>query len=74
MAQKDGQAILISVASVPALSFRIGMQYLRMKRSARKARGRFYRELLSSGIPRYQAKDLADQYVSIVSLRSILRR
>lgn len=67
------QAILISVVQAPILSFRIGVQYLHMKRSANRARGRFYRELVNGGIPKQQAKDLADQYVSAISIRSIIK-
>jgi hypothetical protein len=67
------QAILVSVVQAPFLSFRIGVQYLRMKRSANKARGRFYKELINGGIPKQQARDLADEYVSAVSIRSIVK-
>jgi hypothetical protein len=67
------QAILISVVQAPILSFRIGLQYLRMKRSANKARGRFYKELIDGGIPRQQARELADEYVSAISIRSIVK-
>lgn len=66
------QAILVSVAQAPILSFRIGVQYLHMKRSANKARGRFYNELINGGIPKQQARALADDYASAVSIRSII--
>jgi hypothetical protein len=67
------QAILISIVQVPKLSFRVGLQYLRLKRSANKARGRFYKELINGGVPKQQAKNLADLYVSAVSIRSIVK-
>jgi hypothetical protein len=73
MKQMEGlnrQAIGVSLVQAPALLFRVGLQYLRMKRSANKARGRFYAELVHSGIPKQQARELADQYVSVVSIRS----
>jgi hypothetical protein len=67
------QAIGVSLVQAPALLLRVGLQYLRMKRSANKARGRFYAELVRGGIPKRQAKELADEYASVVSIRSILR-
>lgn len=73
MDETNRQAILISVVQAPILSFRIGLQYLRLKRSANKARGRFYKELIDGGIPKQQAKELADEYVSAVSIRSIVK-
>jgi hypothetical protein len=67
------KAIAVALVQAPALLYRVGIQYLRMKRSVNKARGRFYRELIRGGIPRRQARDLADQYVSAVSLRSMMQ-
>jgi hypothetical protein len=73
MEDNDREAVLVAVAHAPALTLRLGLQYLRMRRSANKARGRFYKELINGGIPKEQAKDLADQYVSAVSIRSIIK-
>jgi hypothetical protein len=73
METMNRQVILFSVVHAPVLSYRVGLQFLRMKRSAKKARARFYKELLSSGIPPRQAKDLADRYVSVVSIRSLIQ-
>ena len=72
MEKKNRQAILLSVVHAPVITYRVGLEFLRMKRSAKKARGRFYKELLSGGIPPRQAKDLADQYASAVSIRSMI--
>lgn len=72
MAKMNRQAILMSTAHAPILFYRVGLQYLRMKRSAKKARGRFYKELISGGVPPQEAKDLADQYVSAISVRSFM--
>lgn len=73
MVNLNRQAIGVSIVQAPALLFRVGIQYLRMKRSANKARGRFYTELVRGGVPKRQAKELADDYASAVSLRSILQ-
>lgn len=72
MEPRDRSAVLTIAANFPPLAFRLGLQYLRVKRSANRARNRFYKELVRSGLPRNQAKDLADQYVSAVSIRSIM--
>jgi hypothetical protein len=73
MATLNRQAVAVSAVQAPTLILRVGIQYLRMKRSANKARGRFYTELIRGGIPKPQAKELADQYVSVVSVRSIFQ-
>jgi hypothetical protein len=73
MVTMNRQAIAVTIVQAPALLFRVGLQYLRMKRSANKARARFYAELVRGGIPKRQAKELADQYVSVVSIRSIMQ-
>jgi hypothetical protein len=73
MADLNRQAIGVTIVQAPALLFRVGLQYLRMKRSANKARGRFYAELVRGGVPKRQAKELADDYASVVSVRSILQ-
>jgi hypothetical protein len=73
MVNLNRQAIGVSIVQAPTLLFRVGLQYLRTKRSANKARGRFYSELVRSGVPKRQAKELADEYASAVSIRSILQ-
>jgi hypothetical protein len=73
MVTLNRQAVAVTVVQAPVLFFRVGIQYLRIKRSANKARGRFYRELIQGGVPKSQAKELADQYVSAVSLRSTMQ-
>lgn len=73
MVTLNRQTIAVAIVQAPALLFRVGLQYLRMKRSAKKARGHFYAELVRGGIPKRQAKELADQYASAVSIRSIMQ-
>ena len=63
----------VTAVQAPVLIFRVGIQYLRIKRSVNRARGRFYSELIQGGVPKPQAKELADQYVSAVSLRSTMQ-
>jgi len=73
MATQDRSAVLTITARAPFLVIRLGIQYLRSKRTANKARSRFYNELISNGLPRHHAKDLADQYASVISVKSIIR-
>ena len=73
MVTLNRQATAVTIVQAPVLLFRVGLQYLRMKRSVNKARGHFYAELVRGGIPKRQAKELADQYASAVSIRSIMQ-
>jgi hypothetical protein len=73
MVTLNRQAVAVTAVQAPVLIFRVGIQYLRIKRSANRARGRFYSELIQVGVPKPQAKELADQYVSAVSLRSTMQ-
>ncbi|MDW5563445.1 MAG: hypothetical protein SA339_09485 [Methanomassiliicoccus sp.] len=73
MEPDDKEAVLMAAVHAPGLVMRVGLQYLRMKRSAIKARERFYRELVKSGMPTGDAKILADEYASLVSVRNLVR-
>ena len=73
MEPEDKEAVLVAVAHAPGLVIRIGMQYLRMRRSANKARGRFYRELIKGGMPIDDARILADEYASLASVRNLVQ-
>lgn len=72
MDEKGRGAVLYAVAYGPAIGLRVTVSYLKMKRAARRAEKRFYRELLRSGLPQEEAKGLATEYGSAVSLRSII--
>jgi hypothetical protein len=72
MDQKDRSAVLYAAALGPVVGLKVTVSYLRMKRAARRAEKSFYRELLRSGLPREEAKDLAQEYGSAVSIRSIV--
>lgn len=72
MDQKDRSAVLYAAALGPVVGLKVTVSYLRMKRAARRAEKSFYRELLHSGLPREEAKDLALEYGSAVSIRSIV--
>ena len=73
MVTLNRQTVAVTAVQAPVLIFRVGIQYLRIKRSANRARGRFYSELIRGGVPKPQAKELADQYVSAVGLRSTIQ-
>ncbi len=72
MEQKDRSAVLYTAAFGPLLGLRLSLPYLRMKRAARRAEKRFYRELVRSGLPRMEARYLAGEYASAISVRSML--
>jgi hypothetical protein len=72
MRQEDRSAVLYAAAFGPLLGLRLALSYLKMKRAARRAETRFYRELVRSGLPKIEARHLAEEYGSAVSVRSVL--
>lgn len=68
-----GEAVLKMAALTPLMALRLSGSYLRMKRQARRARRKFYRELASTGMSPRDADRLADEYASAASLRTVLR-
>mgnify|MGYP000827446721 CR=1 FL=1 len=69
---KDRSAVLVAVSNGPLLGIKVFLSYLRLKRAANRARGQFYQELLSSGVPGAEARWLADEYASAVSVRRMM--
>jgi hypothetical protein len=72
MDAKDRAAVLVAVSSAPVLSVKLLVSYLRLKRAANRARGRFYNGLMASGMPPREANRLADEYASAISIRNML--
>ncbi len=66
--------VLAVAANAPWLVWRLGISYLRYKRQAKRAGKVFFRSLVSNGIPEKEARDLADEYMSSLSLMSIMRQ
>jgi hypothetical protein len=73
MGPREGNTVLMAAAYGPIIAIRVGLQYLRIKRKANKARGRFYNELVRGGVPREQAAELADEYAGGLSIRSFFK-
>ncbi|HEY3421220.1 MAG TPA: hypothetical protein VGK23_11780 [Methanomassiliicoccales archaeon] len=73
MTGSDNGAIVIVVASMPLMAYRLLRSYLRVKVSAKKASKVFYRSLLASGLPKREAKALRDEYGAGMSLTSLIR-
>lgn len=72
MDEKDRSAVLYAVALGPSVGLKVTVSFLKMKRAARRAEKSFYHELLRSGLPREEAKDLALEYGSAVSVRNLI--
>jgi hypothetical protein len=72
MEQMDRSAVLYAIAYGPAIGLKVTISYLRMKRAARRAEKRFFQELIRSGLPRPEAKTLAEEYGAAVSVRSLM--
>jgi len=66
--------MMIAVAtSAPPLILRLFFSYLRAKRRANVADRRFFEAMVEGGVPREEARELADEYSSSISLRRIMR-
>ena len=65
--------VLIVVASMPFMLYRMFRSYMRVKASAKKASKDFYRSLLANGLPKREAKALRDEYGSGMSITSLIR-
>ncbi len=72
--KESGEMVLAVAANAPWLVWRLGISYLRYKRQAKRAGKVFFRSLVSNGIPEKEARDLADEYTSSLSLMSIMRQ
>jgi hypothetical protein len=72
MERSDRSAVLYATAYGPLLGMKVTLSYLRMKRAARRAEKGFYRELIRSGLPHQEAKGLAEEYGSAVSVRRLM--
>ena len=66
---------MLAVASnAPGLVWRLGISYLRYKRQAKRVGKVFFRSLVANGMPEKEARELADEYMSALSLMSIMRQ
>lgn len=65
--------VLAVAANAPSLVWRLGISYLRYKRQAKRAGKVFFHSLVSNGIPEKEARDLADEYMSALSFRKLVR-
>lgn len=66
---EDREAVLTVAAFAPTIAIRVGISFLKLKRRAKKAGKRFYKELVRNGVPPQEARKLADEYTSMVSIR-----
>lgn len=72
-AREAGPVMLAFAASAPTLLLRLFISYLKAKRRANAASKEFFRALIAGGIPKDEARSLADTYSSSVSIRKMMR-
>jgi hypothetical protein len=72
-AREAGLVMLAFAASAPTLLLRLFISYLKAKRRAKAASKEFFRALIAGGIPKDEARSLADTYSSSVSIRKMMR-
>jgi hypothetical protein len=63
--------VAMGIAYGAGAGLKVGFNYLRLKRKARKASAAFVRELERSGVPSDLARELGDEYGAEISVRSI---
>jgi hypothetical protein len=71
--KKGGEATLVVAAMMPSMVLTILRSYLHLRKEAKRSTREFYQSLLKNGVPKHEAKGLADEYNSLVSLRTILK-
>jgi len=73
MNPEEKNAFLIVVAAMPVLAWRTFVAFLRLRRTAKRSERSLYRTLVTQGIPRGQAKDLAYNYIEFTTLKFWIR-
>lgn len=74
MDRDEKAAMLYFTAAIPLMLLGLLRSFLRMKRQAVKAEKEFYRTLVANGVPHREAKALAYEYTSVVSLTFWIRQ
>ena len=74
MDRDEKAAILYVSAAIPLMLLGLLRSFLRMKRQAVKAEKEFYRTLVANGVPEREAKALAYEYTSVVTLSFWIRQ
>lgn len=64
--------VAMGIAYGTGAGLKVGFDYLRLKRKARKASATFVRELERGGVPPELARELGEEYGSEVRVRSIM--
>lgn len=65
--------VLHAIAGMPRMLTRLVISFLRFKRTAVRAEKQFYRTLIKNGMPKREARELAEVYSAPTSLRSWIK-
>ncbi len=68
-----GEAVLVIAAMMPYIIWSVFTAYLRMKKTASRSADVFYGTMVKNGMPRREARQLADEYASTFTIRSIIQ-
>ena len=68
-----GTVMLVIAASAPPLLLRLFLSYLRAKRRAKTASKRFFETMVKGGVPKQDARSLAEVYSSSLSIRQMMK-
>ena len=70
--ERSGLPVVIA-AAVPLIAMQVGVGFLRFQMHRKRGVRKFRRMLISGGMPREQAAQLAQAYHEVGSLRQLLR-
>ena len=71
--KKGGEVMLVVAATVPSMALRILRTYLHLRKEAKRSTRDFYKSLLKNGVPKHEAKGLADTYNQMISLKTLMK-
>ena len=70
---RNGEAFIVIAAMMPYIIWSVFSAYLRMKKNASRSADVFFKTMVQNGMPRHEARQLADEYASAFTIRSIVR-
>jgi hypothetical protein len=71
--RKGGEVMLVVASMVPSMALRLLRSYLHLRKEAKRSTRDFYQSLLKNGVPKHEAKGLADTYNSMISLKTLMK-
>ncbi len=68
-----GEAVLVIAGMMPWIVWSVLVAYLRMKKTASRSADVMFQTMVRNGMPKREARQLADEYASTFTIRSIIQ-